>query len=209
MAFQFQKTKEKREKVMVQVSKFKKALLGILCGAMVLSFAQPAMVESISTATAKADVATSTYYDYQWWKLWTYRNKITTSLYSNSTATGTNSTVLCAKNTTSTKQSYGYSYSKTLSASVSLGAKVPVKAVELEAGGSVSYSTTTTISASVSVPAKTTYYVKKRTDTKSNKYKNIIQNQYLAVNGNWYNNGSSSTVYSTVTNKYPTITITK
>lgn len=187
----------------------KRVILAAICVGILLTFVQPVNIESVSTITGKTNVATSTYYDYKWWVLFTSRDKITTSLYSTSTSNGTKSTVLKAVNTTSQPQKFGYSYSRSLSGEISLGASVPVKAIELEVGGKVSYSTTTTISTETTVPAKTTHYVYRRQDSNIRKFKNIVQNQLLYTDGSWRNNGSSKTVYSTFTEKYPTIIISK
>lgn len=168
--------------------------------------AQP-VIASISADGS--NLATSTYYDYKWWALWTARDKITTSYSSKSTTPGTKSTVLNAINNTSQIQSYGYSYTKELSGTVSLGASIPIKAIELEVGAEVSYKYSETVSANVSVPAHHTYIVYKSQDKKDTKYKNIVQNQLFYTDGTWKNNGSARTEYSTWTEKYPTITISK
>lgn len=194
---------------MIYVSKLKKVLCVAICATLVLLLAQPAIIEKESIFGEQASLATSTYYDTKWWALWTIRDKIKTSYYSGSTSYGTKSTVLCAKNSSVVSQNYGYSYTKALSGEVSLGASVPVKAIELEVGAKVSYSTSTTISASVTVPKKTTYYVYKRQDTSSKKYKSIVQNQWYYTDGTWKDSGSAKTVYSTVKQKYPTIIISK
>ena len=158
-------------------------------------------------ASDYAGTATSTYYNTKWYTLWTIRDKIVSTKTGSSVTTGSPSIVLRGENNTSVTQKFSYSYSKTLSASASLGAKVPAGAIELEFGGSISYSSTTTISAEVSVPAHHAYSVKKRQDTRKNNFRSTVQEQWLYTDGSWRNEGSPSTVYSTVTESYTTLVI--
>lgn len=158
-------------------------------------------------AESKANIATSTYYDYKWYSLKTNRNKISTSKVSTKTSSVSKKKIAKFTNKTKTKQSYEYSYSKTLEGSVSLGAKVPLKAIELEAGCSVSYSTTTTISATVTVPKKKSYTVYKQNNKDVTKYKSTIQMQIYYPKKGWKNASTPVTSNSTVYEYYPEIII--
>lgn len=149
------------------------------------------------------DVATSTTYDYLWWTLYTYRNKLTTTYKSSSVSYGSYSIVDEFNNKTNKSVKHTFEDSRTKSSSVSLGSKVTVKAIELEAGGDVSYSRTVTYNTEISIPKYKKRILKVRTKTQRKKYSTKVQNEYYTVSLKWKKNGKPSTKTSYQTIKSP------
>jgi len=169
-----------------------------------LSVAAPPVVSSSKTAA-------TTYYDYKWWSLATIRNRIDSNFASSSLSYGEKSLVAKFTNNTKKKQNYQYSYNYTLKGTFNLGVKVPVKAIELTAGGSISWHTAKTYSANVTVPPKKTYKVYLRDATETRKYYSKVQRQdlyiFLKKSPAWVNIGAPSSTTSTTKSKFPNIII--
>ena len=174
------------------------------------------LILAIAVMQPASVFAASTYYTpTNYTLLGTTRWKITTSLYSYSTSVGAKSIVLKAVNSTKVPQNFKYSYSCTKSGAVSLGSGIPITAINLAVGMTARYSSTTTVSTSITVPPKTTYYVYKSQGTSTKKYKSLLVFQIKGItirNGKVvvvWDSGKPSTRYSTWTQKYPIITVSK
>lgn len=141
---------------------------------------------------------------------YTIREKVKTYHDSYKTTKGKLLVLGTVTNTKKKKCKMTGTYSKTRSRTYSIAAKTPTnilkKVVDISIGGALTYSQTVTLSATVTVKGKSAYTFYYRVNTRTDKYKHVVQKQSNKF-GAYKNEGAEFKRYSNVYSKTPEIIV--